>query len=116
VLVHDAARACLSRRDLDRLLQIGAGESAGALLAVPVSDTIKQADTSLLTERTLDRSVLWQASRRRCSASGPCRRLAGRARRGQDAHGRAQAMMAGRATQTGGGTGQQPKSPILKTC
>jgi len=61
VLVHDAARACLSRRDLDRLLQVGAGESAGALLAVPVSDTIKQADTSLLAERTLDRSALWQA-------------------------------------------------------
>jgi 2-C-methyl-D-erythritol 4-phosphate cytidylyltransferase len=61
VLVHDAARACLSRRDLDRLLHSGAGESVGALLAVPVSDTIKQVDASLLTERTLDRSALWQA-------------------------------------------------------
>src|SRR5882672_967266 len=30
VLVHDAARACLSRRDLDRLLQVGEQESGGA--------------------------------------------------------------------------------------
>jgi 2-C-methyl-D-erythritol 4-phosphate cytidylyltransferase len=61
VLVHDAARPCLSRRDLERLLQSGAGEPVGALLAVPVSDTLKQADASLVAERTLERSALWQA-------------------------------------------------------
>jgi 2-C-methyl-D-erythritol 4-phosphate cytidylyltransferase len=61
VLVHDAARACLSLRDLDRLLEIGAEEAAGALLAVPVSDTLKRADAAQLTERTIERAGLWQA-------------------------------------------------------
>jgi 2-C-methyl-D-erythritol 4-phosphate cytidylyltransferase len=61
VLVHDAARACLSRRDLDRLLQLGEGEAGGALLAIPVSDTLKQAGASLAIERTIDRSPLWRA-------------------------------------------------------
>jgi 2-C-methyl-D-erythritol 4-phosphate cytidylyltransferase len=61
VLVHDAARACLSRRDLDRLLQVGERESGGALLAAPVSDTIKQAGASLSIERTVERAPLWRA-------------------------------------------------------
>jgi 2-C-methyl-D-erythritol 4-phosphate cytidylyltransferase len=61
VLVHDAARACLSKRDLDRLLQAGERESGGALLAAPVNDTLKQAGASLAIERTVDRAPLWQA-------------------------------------------------------
>lgn len=61
VLVHDAARACLSQRDLDRLLQTGEREGGGALLAAPVSDTIKQAGASLAIERTVDRALLWRA-------------------------------------------------------
>ncbi len=43
VLVHDAARPCLSARDLDRLLEQGESEPVGALLAIPVPDTIKRA-------------------------------------------------------------------------
>jgi 2-C-methyl-D-erythritol 4-phosphate cytidylyltransferase len=61
VLVHDAARACLSRRDRDRLLEAGEGEAGGALLAAPVSDTLKQAGASLAIERTIDRAPLWRA-------------------------------------------------------
>ncbi len=61
VLVHDAARACLSQRDLDRLLQTGEREAGGALLATPVSDTLKQAGATLAVEGTLDRALLWQA-------------------------------------------------------
>ncbi len=45
VLVHDAARPCLSAADLTRLLEHGCAEPAGALLAVPIADTIKRADT-----------------------------------------------------------------------
>jgi len=73
VLVHDAARPCLSRRDLDRLLQSGAGEPVGALLAVPVSDTLKQADASLIAEHTLERSALWQALTPQMFRFGPLR-------------------------------------------
>ncbi len=61
VLVHDAARACLSWRDLDRLLQAGEGEAGGALLAAPESDTLKQAGASQVVERTIDRAPLWRA-------------------------------------------------------
>ena len=63
VLVHDAARPCLSRADLDQLLacreQCG---DAGALLAVPVRDTMKraQAGTSCVAH-TEDRNGLWHA-------------------------------------------------------
>jgi 2-C-methyl-D-erythritol 4-phosphate cytidylyltransferase len=42
VLVHDAVRPCLSPPDLARLLASAAEGSDGALLAVPVADTVKQ--------------------------------------------------------------------------
>ena len=60
VLVHDAARPCLSTEDLEQLLAAGAGHAIGALLAVQVSDTIKQG-AAAHSERTVDRELLWQA-------------------------------------------------------
>lgn len=60
-LVHDAARPCLKRSDLDNLLQIS--DEQGAILATPVVDTIKRTqaagETSILL--TEDRSTLWHA-------------------------------------------------------
>ena len=61
VLVHDAARPCLSQRDLDRLLAAGATHESGALLAAPVIDTLKARDAAGTSERTVDRSTLWRA-------------------------------------------------------
>ena len=61
VLVHDAARPCLSAGDLERLLERGATQSAGALLAAPVTDTLKHADGASGSERTVDRRSLWRA-------------------------------------------------------
>jgi 2-C-methyl-D-erythritol 4-phosphate cytidylyltransferase len=46
VLVHDAARPCLQRDDLDRLLTQLKDDPVGGLLAVPVRDTLKQADAA----------------------------------------------------------------------
>jgi 2-C-methyl-D-erythritol 4-phosphate cytidylyltransferase len=60
VLVHDAARPCLRRRDLDRLLAALADEPVGALLAVPIADTVKQAQAGRVAA-TLPRSALWRA-------------------------------------------------------
>lgn len=60
VLVHDAARPCLPRADLDRLLA-AAAEPAGALLAVPVRDTLKRADGGGRVAATVAREDLWQA-------------------------------------------------------
>jgi 2-C-methyl-D-erythritol 4-phosphate cytidylyltransferase len=44
VLVHDAARPCLRRADIDRLIAEVLGYADGGLLAVPVSDTVKRTD------------------------------------------------------------------------
>jgi len=61
VLVHDAARPCLTPTSLRNLLEKGLGNRCGAILAVPVSDTLKQADDRGFIERTIDRSKVWAA-------------------------------------------------------
>ena len=63
VLVHDAARPCLTRLDLDRLLDALRDEPVGALLAVPLHDTVKTAEDAFgpRVERTLPRQQLWRA-------------------------------------------------------
>jgi 2-C-methyl-D-erythritol 4-phosphate cytidylyltransferase len=61
LLVHDAARPCLSFADLDRLLDRGLKSDTGAILAVPVNDTLKIADGNGRIEQTVDRSRYWAA-------------------------------------------------------
>jgi 2-C-methyl-D-erythritol 4-phosphate cytidylyltransferase len=61
VLVHDAARPCLSVALLDRLLQALATDAIGGILALPVADTLKAGDDERRIVRTVDRSGLWQA-------------------------------------------------------
>lgn len=58
-LVHDAARPCLKRSDLDKLLHIE--NEQGAILAIPVVDTIKRSFDHHTIAHTEDRSTLWQA-------------------------------------------------------
>jgi 2-C-methyl-D-erythritol 4-phosphate cytidylyltransferase len=61
VLVHDAARPCLSTKCLSRLLEEGLASVTGAILAVPVNDTLKLADDRGCIEKTVDRSRFWAA-------------------------------------------------------
>ncbi len=61
VLVHDVARPCCPREDIERLLDQLARHPVGGLLATPVSDTLKRVDVSRQVEHTVDRSALWQA-------------------------------------------------------
>jgi 2-C-methyl-D-erythritol 4-phosphate cytidylyltransferase len=61
VMVHDAARPCLDQDSLDRLLTRGLASDSGAILAVPVSDTLKKAGEGDLIETTVDRSKFWAA-------------------------------------------------------
>lgn len=61
VLVHDAARPCLPRQDLDRLLADLGTHAVGGLLAAPAADTLKRADASQHVEETVDRRGLWRA-------------------------------------------------------
>ena len=61
VLVHDAARPCLTGQDLEHLLGELADHPLGGLLAVPAADTLKRADAHRGVEPTVDRSGLWRA-------------------------------------------------------
>jgi 2-C-methyl-D-erythritol 4-phosphate cytidylyltransferase len=61
VLVHDAARPCLPREDLDRLLADLASHPVGGLLATPAADTLKRADGARDVQQTVDRAGLWRA-------------------------------------------------------
>lgn len=61
VLVHDVARPCCPRGDIEKLIQQLAGHAVGGLLAMPVSDTLKRVDGMQQVQETVDRSGLWQA-------------------------------------------------------
>ena len=61
ILVHDAARPCLGKLQLDKLMDDLAADEVGGLLAVPVADTLKRGDTNSRVERTESRENLWQA-------------------------------------------------------
>jgi len=62
VMVHDAARPCVREKDIVKLLEARADpDSEGAILAIPVKDTLKQADKDKLIIQTLSRECLWQA-------------------------------------------------------
>jgi 2-C-methyl-D-erythritol 4-phosphate cytidylyltransferase len=61
VIVHDAARPCLRREDLESLISATRNDPVGGLLAVPVPDTLKVDDGRGRSARTADRSGLWRA-------------------------------------------------------
>ena len=61
VLVHDAARPCLSQHQLSRLISELRHDEVGGLLAVPVADTLKRADATQRVAHTEKREGLWQA-------------------------------------------------------
>jgi 2-C-methyl-D-erythritol 4-phosphate cytidylyltransferase len=61
VLVHDAARPCLSVADLERLLEALAEDPVGGLLAAVSTDTLKWADATQRVTRTLERERVWRA-------------------------------------------------------
>jgi 2-C-methyl-D-erythritol 4-phosphate cytidylyltransferase len=61
VLVHDAARPCLSAEMLSNLISELADDPVGGILAVPVADTLKRADTTQRVAVTEPRDGLWQA-------------------------------------------------------
>jgi 2-C-methyl-D-erythritol 4-phosphate cytidylyltransferase len=60
MLVHDAARPCLPRRDLEGLIRATQNDEVGGILALPVADTVKKAAQGRI-ESTEDRSGLWLA-------------------------------------------------------
>ena len=64
ILVHDAARPCVPRDALLRLVDTIGDDPVGGLLALPLADTLKRADAASgapRVVRTEDRSSLWLA-------------------------------------------------------
>jgi len=65
VLVHDAARPCVSVAKIEALIDCACAAqpnaNTGAILASPASDTIKRVAESGIIEGTEDRSLLWMA-------------------------------------------------------
>ncbi|WP_239326845.1 2-C-methyl-D-erythritol 4-phosphate cytidylyltransferase [Snodgrassella gandavensis] len=61
LLVHDAARCCVSADSVQRLLAAVHNHTVGGLLALPVADTLKQADAAQHVCCTVSRAGLWQA-------------------------------------------------------
>ncbi|MFZ5645650.1 MAG: 2-C-methyl-D-erythritol 4-phosphate cytidylyltransferase [Bacillota bacterium] len=58
VLVHDGARPLVSGKQIEVVIS-AAAENGAATLAVPVKDTVKEADANCFVKRTPDRSKLW---------------------------------------------------------
>jgi len=68
VLVHDAARPGITPDLIDKLVTAVNTERVGGLLAIPLADTLKQADLDSViagniphSEKTIPREHLWQA-------------------------------------------------------
>lgn len=61
ILVHDAARPCLTSIQLNKLINELATDDVGGLLAVPVADTLKRSNIDNRVTHTESRENLWQA-------------------------------------------------------
>jgi 2-C-methyl-D-erythritol 4-phosphate cytidylyltransferase len=60
VMVHDAARPCLTHGLIDKLIAGVTEEDVGGILAVPVADTLKYGIGGAIVE-TVPREHMWQA-------------------------------------------------------
>ena len=68
ILVHDAARPGITPALINKLVNSVQASNSGGILAVPMADTLKQADLDSViagniphSERTIPREHLWQA-------------------------------------------------------
>ena len=61
VLVHDAARPCVTLPVLNTLVHKAIETDQAAILAIPVRDTLKRVETEAIISQTVSRDLLWQA-------------------------------------------------------
>ncbi len=65
VLVHDAARPCLRKSDLDLLIQQLESDNVGGILALPSHDTLKyvehKSEENYVVSETISRENIWRA-------------------------------------------------------
>ncbi len=70
VLVHDAARPCISRSDITQLLVAAKLDPVGAILAAPMRDTVKRGASDNRILATEPRDALWRAFTPQCFRRG----------------------------------------------
>ncbi|HEU0200282.1 MAG TPA: 2-C-methyl-D-erythritol 4-phosphate cytidylyltransferase [Burkholderiaceae bacterium] len=73
VLVHDAARPCVSNEELRKLIEALRDDDVGGLLAIPLADTLKRERNGRCAQ-TLDRTGLWRAATPQMFRAGVLRR------------------------------------------
>lgn len=61
VLVHDAARPCITRSDVEHLIDELHGHPVGGILALASHDTLKLVNADLAITDTVDRGKIWRA-------------------------------------------------------
>ncbi|WHA54190.1 2-C-methyl-D-erythritol 4-phosphate cytidylyltransferase [Acinetobacter pittii] len=61
VLVHDAARPCVTIECLNALVEQAIESNHSAILAIPVRDTLKLVKSGNQIDKTVSRDLLWQA-------------------------------------------------------
>jgi len=61
ILVHDAARPGIEKKDVEHLIHALKNDSVGGLLAYPLADTIKKSDEENRVVESPSREHLWQA-------------------------------------------------------
>jgi len=81
VLVHDAARPCLAREELMRLIDAVGTDEVGGLLALPLADTLKRTADGRVAQ-TVDRDGLWRAATPQMFRAGLLARALDEAREG----------------------------------
>lgn len=62
VLVHDAVRPCVRHQDIDHMLDSLINHPVGGILGIPVTDTVKRANTEHQITETVARQGLWRAA------------------------------------------------------
>jgi 2-C-methyl-D-erythritol 4-phosphate cytidylyltransferase len=60
LLVHDGARPCVREADIQRLIVQGRAHAVGALLGVPLRDTVKRVGDSGEVQESVARQGLWR--------------------------------------------------------
>jgi 2-C-methyl-D-erythritol 4-phosphate cytidylyltransferase len=61
VLVHDAARPCITPADVENLIDQLKNHSVGGILGLASHDTLKSVNDELAIVDTVDRSTIWRA-------------------------------------------------------
>ena len=61
VLVHDAARPCITQSDVEYLINELQDHPVGGILGLASHDTLKSVDNNLAISNTVDRSKIWRA-------------------------------------------------------